>query len=94
MSDAMERPKQAVIQGDDVESVAAGQTKTAGKVLIGTVAGDMHNLGKAIVVAMLAVLALMSWTSVLTSLPLLSLPEPLSGNRISSASGAICLPPC
>ncbi len=33
--------------------VAAGQTGVAGKVLIGTVAGDMHNLGKAIVAAML-----------------------------------------
>jgi corrinoid protein of di/trimethylamine methyltransferase len=33
--------------------VAAGQTKAAGKVLIGTVAGDMHNLGKSIVAAML-----------------------------------------
>lgn len=33
--------------------VAAGQIRTAGKVLIGTVAGDMHNLGKSIVGAML-----------------------------------------
>jgi 5-methyltetrahydrofolate--homocysteine methyltransferase len=113
MSDTMERLKQVVVQGDDVEAVAAarraladgkdalqvvneavvpgiqeagrlwkeneyflpdvvlsaeafnaamavlephvagGQTKAAGKVLIGTVAGDMHNLGKAIVAAML-----------------------------------------
>jgi 5-methyltetrahydrofolate--homocysteine methyltransferase len=33
--------------------VAAGQTRSAGKVLIGTVSGDMHNLGKSIVAAML-----------------------------------------
>jgi corrinoid protein of di/trimethylamine methyltransferase len=33
--------------------VAGGQTRSTGKVLIGTVAGDMHNLGKAIVAAML-----------------------------------------
>jgi len=113
MSDTMERLKQAVTQGDDVEAVAAarqaltdgqeallvvneavvpgiqeagrlwkenqyflpdvvlsaeafnaamavlephvagGQTRSTGKVLIGTVAGDMHNLGKAIVATML-----------------------------------------
>ncbi|HNR97311.1 MAG TPA: cobalamin-dependent protein [Anaerolineae bacterium] len=113
MSDAMQRLKQAIVEGDDVQAVAAakqtladgqpalkvvneavvagiqeagrlwrenqyflpdvvlsaeafnvamavlephvaaGQTHAAGKVLIGTVAGDMHNLGKAIVVAML-----------------------------------------
>jgi corrinoid protein of di/trimethylamine methyltransferase len=33
--------------------VAGGQTRSTGKVLIGTVAGDMHNLGKAIVATML-----------------------------------------
>lgn len=33
-------------------TLGAGATKT-GKVLIGTVAGDMHNLGKSIVIAML-----------------------------------------
>jgi methanogenic corrinoid protein MtbC1 len=33
--------------------VTGGRTKAAGKVLIGTVTGDMHNLGKAIVAAML-----------------------------------------
>lgn len=33
--------------------VAQAQTRTVGKVLLGTVAGDMHNLGKNIVAAML-----------------------------------------
>jgi 5-methyltetrahydrofolate--homocysteine methyltransferase len=33
--------------------LSAGQIGTAGKVLIGTVAGDMHNLGKKIVIDML-----------------------------------------
>ncbi len=113
MSDTLERLKQAVVQGDDIEAaaaarqaladgaaalqvvngavvpgiqeagrlwkaneyflpdvvlaaeafnaamavlephVAAAGVQSAGKVLIGTVAGDMHNLGKAIVAAML-----------------------------------------
>jgi 5-methyltetrahydrofolate--homocysteine methyltransferase len=34
-------------------NLASGETSTAGKVMIGTVAGDMHNLGKMMVVAML-----------------------------------------
>jgi len=34
-------------------NIAAGETSTAGKLVIGTVAGDMHNLGKMMVVAML-----------------------------------------
>jgi 5-methyltetrahydrofolate--homocysteine methyltransferase len=33
--------------------ITAGETSTAGKLVIGTVAGDMHNLGKMMVVAML-----------------------------------------
>jgi 5-methyltetrahydrofolate--homocysteine methyltransferase len=34
-------------------NITAGDTSTAGKFVIGTVAGDMHNLGKMMVVAML-----------------------------------------
>ncbi len=34
-------------------NLAAGESSTAGKLVIGTVAGDMHNLGKMMVVAML-----------------------------------------
>ena len=34
-------------------NLAAGETSTAGKLVIGTIAGDMHNLGKIMVVAML-----------------------------------------
>jgi len=33
--------------------LSAGESGTAGKVIIGTVAGDMHNLGKIMVIAML-----------------------------------------
>lgn len=33
--------------------ITTGETSTAGKLVIGTVAGDMHNLGKMMVVAML-----------------------------------------
>lgn len=34
-------------------NIAAGETSTAGKLVIGTVAGDMHDLGKMMVIAML-----------------------------------------
>jgi 5-methyltetrahydrofolate--homocysteine methyltransferase len=34
-------------------NITAGETSTAGKFVIGTVAGDMHNLGKIMVIAML-----------------------------------------
>ncbi len=34
-------------------NIAAGETNTAGKLVIGTVAGDMHDLGKMMVIAML-----------------------------------------
>jgi len=34
-------------------NLAVGETNTTGKLVIGTVAGDMHNLGKMMVVAML-----------------------------------------
>jgi len=34
-------------------NIAAGETSTTGKLVIGTVAGDMHDLGKMMVIAML-----------------------------------------